>query len=143
MSFKIGIVGTNGVGKTQFIDRLEGNRFNSCYKVTSQYDIRKLRYGDKDIEFRDFAGTSYYNNTNNDLFIDLDVLLLMFDDVKSYKRGKELALKIIEKYSPKRVMVVQNKIDRMDSDELNSKAYKISVKSHSGIQELMHDLTMT
>jgi len=143
MSFKIGIVGTTGVGKTQFIDRLQGNRFNSFYKVTSQYDIRKLRYGDKDIEFRDFAGTSYYNNTNNDLFIDLDVLLLMFDDVKSYKRGKELALKIIEKYSPKRVMVVQNKIDRMDGDELNSKAYKISVKSHSGIQELMHDLTMT
>jgi len=135
-------IGTAGVGKTQFINRLQGNRFNSCYKVTSQYDIRNLRYGDKDIEFYDFAGT-LYNNTNNDLFIDLDVLLLMFDDINSYKRGKQIALKIIEKYSPKRVMVVQNKIDRMDSDALNSKAYKISVKSHSGIQELMHDLTMT
>jgi GTP1/Obg family GTP-binding protein len=65
----------------------------------------------------------------------------MFDDVKSYKRGKELASKIIEKYSPKRVMVVQNKIDKMDSDKLNSRAYKISVKSHEGIQELMEDLT--
>jgi 50S ribosomal subunit-associated GTPase HflX len=38
-------------------------------------------------------------------------------------------------------MVVQNKIDKMDSDKLNSRAYKISVKSHEGIQELMEDLT--
>ena len=139
MSFKIGIVGTTGVGKTQFIDRLEGHTFCICYKVTDQYDVRRILYRDKDIEFRDFAGTYY--NTDNDLFIDLDVLLLMVDDSKiSYTRGKKLASEVLAKYSPKKVMLVQNKIDRIDNDKLLSRTYKISVKNNEGIEELMDDI---
>lgn len=136
MSFKIGIVGTTGVGKTQFIDNLEGNTFCVCYKVTKQYDVRRILYRDKDIEFREFAGT--YWNHNNDLFIGLDVLLLMVDETKfSYSSGKHLASKVMEEYSPKRMILVQNKIDRIDNDKLLSKAYKISVKNNEGIEELM------
>ena len=140
MSFKIGIVGTAGVGKTQFIDRLEGKRFDRCYRATDQYDIRMIRYGETDIQFHDFAGTQYYV-TDNDLFFDLDVLILMVDDTKiSYKNGKEAASKILAKYAPKRVMLVQNKIDIIDNDKLLSRAYKISVKNNEGIQELMDDI---
>ena len=57
--------------------------------------------------------------------------MLVDDSNISYKNGKNA------------VMLVQNKIDKIDNDKLLSRAYKISVKSHSGIQELMHDLTMT
>jgi len=113
MSLKVAIVGTTGVGKTQFIDRLEGKAFDKCYNVTDQYAIRRIRYRD----------------TDNDLFINLDVLILMVDDSKiSYRNGKKAAVKILAKYSPKRVMLVQNKIDKIDNDKLLSRAYKISVK---------------
>lgn len=139
MSFKIGIVGTTGVGKTQFIDSLEGHTFCVCYNVTNQYDVRRIRYMDTDIQFRDFAGTYY--NTSNDLFIGLDVLLLMVDDSKiSYTKGKKLASEVLAKYSPKKVVLVQNKIDRIDNDKLLSRAYKISVKNNEGIQDLMADI---
>jgi small GTP-binding protein len=137
MSFKIGIVGTTGVGKTQFIDRLEGKPYDRCYNVTDQYNIRNICYGGKNIEFRDFAGTQSYITTN-DLFIGLDVLLLLVDDTKtSYKNGRKMAVKILEKYSPKRVIVVQNKTDIIDNDKLLSRAYKISIKNNEGVQELM------
>jgi len=139
-SFKIGIVGTAGVGKTQFIDALEGKRFDRCYKLTDQYDIREIRYRDKDIQFRDFAGTQYYI-TDNDLFFDLDVLILMVDNSKSsYTRGKKMAAEVLAKYAPKIVMVVQNKIDITDNDKLLSRAHKISVKSQEGIEELMDEI---
>jgi GTPase SAR1 family protein len=139
MSFKVGIVGTAGVGKTQFIDRLEGKRFNRCYNATEQYDIRRVLYGETDIQFHDFAGS--YFITDNDLFIGLDVLLLMVDDTKiSYTRGKKLASEVLAKYSPKKVMLVQNKIDVIDSNNRLSRAYKISVKTNEGIQELMDDI---
>jgi GTPase SAR1 family protein len=139
MSFKIGIVGTAGVGKTQFIDRLEGKRFDRHYNVTEQYDIRRFRYKETDIQFHDFAGT--YFITDNDLFIGLDVLLLMVDDTKiSYTRGKKLASEVLAKYSPKKVMLIQNKIDVIDSNNRLSRAYKISVKTNEGIQELMDDI---
>ncbi len=142
MSLKVAIVGTTGVGKTQFIDRLEGKPFDRCY-VTDQYDIRNICYRDTDIEFRDFAGTQYYM-TDNDLFYDLDVLILMVDDTKiSYKNGKNAASQILAKYSPKRVMLVQNKIDIIDNNSLLSRAYKISVKTNEGIQELMDDVILT
>ena len=140
MSFKIGIVGTAGVGKTQFIDKLKGNGFDRCYNVTDQYEIREIRYGNTDIEFRDFAGTQYYK-TDNDLYIGLHVLILMVDDSKiSYKNGKKTAAEILAKYSPARVMVVQNKIDKIDNDKLLSRAYKISLKNNEGIQELMDEI---
>jgi small GTP-binding protein len=140
MSLKVAIVGTTGVGKTQFIDRIEGKQFDRCYNLTEQYDIRNVCYGDVDIEFRDFAGTQYYM-TDNDLFFDLDVLILMVDDTKfSYKNGKKAASKILAKYSPKRVMLVQNKIDKIDNNNLLSRAHKISVKTNEGIQELMDDI---
>ena len=143
MSLNVAIVGTTGVGKTQFIDRLQGKRFNRSYKVTNQYDVRKVCYRHTNIEFRDFAGTQSYF-TDNDLFFDLDVLLLMVDDSEiSYKNGKKMALKILGKYSPKRVIIVQNKIDGIDRDSLMSKAYKISVKTNEGIQELMDDVILT
>jgi len=140
MSFKIGIVGITGVGKTQFIDRLEGKAFDTHYSMTDQYEIRWIRHGKTDIEFRDFAGTQYFR-TDNDLFFDLDVLILMVDDSKiSYKNGKKAAAEILAKYSPKRVMLIQNKIDKIDNDKLLSTAYKISVKNNEGIQELMDDI---
>jgi len=143
MSLKVAIVGTTGVGKTQFIDRLEGKPFDRCYNLTDQYDIRNICYGDVDIEFRDFAGTQYYM-TDNDLFYDLDILILMVDDTKiSYKNGKNAASQILAKYSPKRVMLVQNKIDIIDNNSLLSRAYKISVKTNEGIQELMDDVILT
>jgi small GTP-binding protein len=139
MSFKIGIVGTAGVGKTQFIDRLEGKQFDCYYNVTNQYNIRRIYYKERDIQFHDFAGTYY--NTDNDLFIGLDVLILMVDDSKiSYKNGKKAAAEILAKYSPKRVILIQNKIDKIDNDKLLSTAYKISVKNNEGIQELMDDI---
>jgi len=88
MSLKVAIIGITGVGKSQLIDRLEGKQYDRCYNLTDQYDIRNVCYGDTNIEFRDFAGTQYYM-TDNDLFFDLDVLLLMVDDSKiSYKEGK-------------------------------------------------------
>jgi small GTP-binding protein len=140
MSLKVAIVGTTGVGKTQFIDRLEGKPFDRCYNVTDQYSIRNIRYMETDIKFRDFAGTQSYT-TDNDLFINLDVLILMVDDTKiSYKNGKNAASQILAKYSPKRVMLVQNKIDIIDNNNLLSRAYKISVKTNEGIQELMDDI---
>ena len=61
MSLKVAIVGNTGVGKTQFIDRLEEKPFDRCYNVTDKYAIRNIRYRDTDIEFRDFTGTQYYN----------------------------------------------------------------------------------
>lgn len=141
MSLKIAIVGTAGVGKTNFIDRLEEKPFDRCYNLTDQYDIRNVYYRDTDIEFRDFAGTQYYKTADNDYFIGLDVLLLMVDDSKiSYKEGKKVATKILAKYSPKRVMLVQNKIDKIDNNHLLSRAYKISVKTNEGIQELMDNI---
>lgn len=143
MSLKVAIVGTTGVGKTQFIDRLEEKPFDRCYNVTEQYTIRRIRYRDTDIEFRDFTGTQYYN-TDNDLFSNLDVLILMVDDSNiSYENGKKAAVEILAKYSPKRVMLVQNKIDKIDNDKLLSRAYKISVKTNEGIQELMDDIILT
>jgi predicted GTPase len=82
--------------------------------------------------------------TDNDLFYDLDVLILMVDDTKiSYKNGKNAASQILAKYSPKRVMLVQNKIDIIDNNNLLSRAYKISVKTNEGIQELMDDVILT
>jgi small GTP-binding protein len=147
MSLKVAIIGTTGVGKSQLIDRLEGKSYDRCYNVTDQYDIRNICYRDTDIEFRDFAGTQYYM-TDNDLFYDLDVLILMVDDTKiSYKNGKNAASQILAKYSPKRVMLVQNKIDKTDridnNNNLLSRAYKISVKTNEGIQELMDDVILT
>jgi small GTP-binding protein len=140
MSLTIAIVGTTGVGKTQFIDRLEGKPFDRCYNVTDQYTIRRISYRETEIEFRDFAGTQYYM-TDNDYFFDLDVLILMVDDTKiSYKNGKKAAVQILAKYSPKRVMLVQNKIDKIDNNNLLSRAHKISVKTNEGIQELMDDI---
>jgi small GTP-binding protein len=140
MSLKIGIVGTTGVGKTQFIDRLEGKQFDRCYNVTDQYDVRRIRYRDKDIEFCDFAGTQYYM-TDNDLFFDLDALIFMVDNTEiSYKNGRKAASEILAKYAPKRVVLVQNKIDIIADDELLSRACKISVKNNEGIQELMDDI---
>jgi small GTP-binding protein len=140
MSFKIGIIGTAGVGKTQFIDRLEGKAFDRRYIMTDQYKIRRILCGETDIEFHDFAGTQYYR-TDNDLFFDLDVLILMVDDSKiSYKNGKKAANEILAKYSPKRVILVQNKIDKIDNDKLLSRAYKISVKNNEGSQELMDEI---
>ena len=62
----------------------------------------------------------------------------MVDETKfSYSSGKHLASKVMEEYSPKRMILVQNKIDRIDNDKLLSKAYKISVKNNEGIEELM------
>ena len=109
----------------ELYEKNDGKAFDKCYNVTDQYAIRRIRYRDTDIQFHDFAGTQYYN-TDNDLFINLDVLILMVDDSKiSYRNGKKAAVKILAKYSPKRVMLVQNKID---NDKLLSRAYKISVK---------------
>jgi small GTP-binding protein len=143
MSLKVAIIGTTGVGKSQLIDRLEGKSYDHCYNVTDQYDIRNICYRGTNIEFRDFAGTQYYV-TDNDLFFDLDVLILMIDDTKiSYKNGKNAASQILAKYSPKRVMLVQNKIDIIDNNSLLSRAYKISVKTNEGIQELMDDVILT
>jgi len=143
MSFTIGIVGTAGVGKTRFIDRLDGNEFDSSYKATDQYEIRRLYYRNIDIEFRDFAGTQYYK-TDNDLFFDLDVLLLMVDEFKiSYINGRKIASEILAKYLPKKVILVQNKIDKIDkidNDKLLSRAHKISVKNNEGIEELMDEI---
>jgi len=140
MSLKIGIVGTAGVGKTQFIDRLSTNTFDRCYNPTDQYDIRNICYRDKDIEFRDFAGTQYYM-TDNDLFFDLDVLIFMVDNTEiSYKNGRKAASEILAKYAPNRVVLVQNKIDIIEDDKLLSRACKISVKTNEGIQELMDDI---
>ena len=139
MSLKVGIVGTAAVGKTHFINRLENKKFVRCYIATAQYDIRNVSYKDVDIEFRDFGGCHYIPSTSNDLFIDLDVLLLMIDDSKiSYTNGKNLAIKIMKEYQPKRLLLVQNKIDKdVNNDGLRSKAYKISVKNNEGIEELM------
>lgn len=139
MSLKVGIIGTAAVGKTHFIDRLENKKFARCYIATAQYDIRNVSYKDVNIEFRDFGGCYYIPSTSNDLFIDLDVLLLMIDDSKiSYTDGKNLAIKIMKKYQPKRLLLVQNKIDKdVNNDGLRSKAYKISVKKNEGIEELM------
>jgi GTPase SAR1 family protein len=144
MSLKVAIIGTTGVGKTQFIERLEGKPFVRCYNVTEQYDIRNICYQGTDIEFRDFAGTQSYI-TDNDLFFNLDVLLLMVDDTKiSYENVIKRAIKIMRKYSPKRVMLIKNKIDiRIDNYRLLSRAYKISVKTNEGIQELMDDVILT
>jgi predicted GTPase len=65
----------------------------------------------------------------------------MVDDTNiSYKNVIKRAVKIMRKYSPKRVMLVQNKIDRIDNNILLSRAYKISVKTNEGIQELMDDI---
>jgi small GTP-binding protein len=140
MSFKIGIVGTAGVGKTQFIDRLEGKAFDRRYNMTDQYEIRRILYGETDIEFCDFGGTQYYK-TDNDLFIGLDALVLMVDDSKiSYINGKKIGSEILVKYSPKKVVLVQNKIDKIDSNKRLSRAYKISVKTNEGIQELMDEI---
>jgi small GTP-binding protein len=140
MSLKIGIVGTSGVGKTQFIDRLEGKKFDRCYNLTDQYDIRNICYRDKDIQFRDFAGTQYYM-TDNDLFFDLDVLIFMVDNTEiSYKNGRKAVSKILTKYAPKKVVLVQNKIDIIEDNKLLSRASKISVKNNEGIQELMDDI---
>ena len=140
MSLKVAIIGTAGVGKTQLIDRLEGKSYDCCYNVTDQYDVRNICYRDTNIEFRDFAGTQS-STTDNDLFFDIDVLLLMVDDTNiSYKNVIKRAVKIMRKYSPKRVMLVQNKIDKIDNNSLLSRAYKISVKTNEGIQELMDDI---
>jgi len=140
MCLRIGIVGTAGVGKTRFIDRIETKGFDRRYTMTDQYEIRRIYYRDTYIEFRDFAGTQYYN-TDNDLLIDLDLLILMVDEFKiSYTNGKKIVSEILTKYSPKRVMLVQNKIDKIDKDKLLSRAYKISVKNNEGIQELMNDI---
>ena len=140
MSLKVAIIGTAGVGKTQLIDRLEGKSYDCCYNVTDQYDVRNICYRDTNIEFRDFAGTQS-STTDNDLFFDIDVLLLMVDDTNiSYKNVIKRAVKIMRKYSPKRVMLVQNKIDKIDNNSLLSRAYKISVKNNEGIQDLMADI---
>ena len=55
-------------------------------------------------------------------------------------KKEKAAIKIIRKYAPKRVMLVQNKIDKIDNNHLLSRAYKISVKTNSRIQELMDDI---
>jgi GTPase SAR1 family protein len=140
MSLTIAIFGTAGVGKTKFIDRIEGKSFDRCYRATDQYDIRKICYRDVDIEFRDFAGTQYYN-TDNDLFFDLDVLIFMVDNTEiSYMNGRKAASEILAKYAPKKVVLVQNKIDIIEDNKLLSRACKISVKNNEGIQELMDDI---
>ena len=82
-----------------------------------------------------------YFRTNNDYYYDLDVLLLMVDDRRiSFVLGKKVASELLAKYSPKRVMVVQNKIDITENDKLLSRAHKISIKNNEGIKELMDEI---
>ena len=139
MSFTVGVFGIAGVGKTQFLDRLEGKKLN-IYRSTLDTDIREIQYGNKIIEFRDFVGLEYYD-TDNEYFVGLDLLLLMVDNrYISYKNGKTIASDILVKYSPSRVMVVQNKIDIIQNDKLLSRAHKISVKTGDGIEELMEEI---
>jgi len=137
MSIKVGIIGIAGVGKTQFIDKLEGKK---CYSYLPTFDtvIRMFRYSEnKNIEFRDFSGIQYYK-TDDEYFNNLDVLLLMVDNRHiSYINGKKMANELLKKYSFRKVMIVQNKTDGIDKDKIIPKAHKISVNNNTGITELM------
>lgn len=144
MSFKVAIIGTAGVGKTHFLNKI-GNesRKNRIYVASCGNEIRRIRYRDKNIDFIDSAGQEIYcsSTINNDHYIDLDLLILMVDgNPRSYKVGRKIASEILSKYFPSRVMLVQNKIDIIENDRLLSRAHKISVKNNDGIEDLMNEI---
>lgn len=105
-SRKILLIGAGGCGKTTFIQRLNGEKFEHRYIPTYNANMTTIRHMNQDVSIIDTAGQEIMSRHDE---LDCDAAMIMFDvgSVLSYKRAEKLYQKLQNKNIP--IVFVGNK----------------------------------
>ncbi len=116
--YKILIIGESGVGKTSFLGRHSGDRFNIRHLVSQLANMKELTLhtnkGDIDIDVWDVAGDERYSGHKELYMKNVDGVILMFDLTRksSFDNLRYLHKKTIENVGAHvPIVIVGNKSD--------------------------------
>ena len=157
---KLLVVGEGGVGKTQVLRLLRGERFDPSVPTTHGIEIEKLfldHPSESEVTMQlnawDFGGQEIYHATHQFFLTTRSLFMLVWNARHGYEQGKLYYwLDVIQARAPESpVLLVATWIDERDADlplaELRAKYpqivghYEISNKTGQGIEELRTALT--
>ena len=144
-TFKVTIIGSSGVGKTTFLNRMSIGSFGMKYDPTVGVKICPIElYTDKGlVKFNvyDCAGQERFDEKQESYWDETQVFMIMFDVCSklSFKYATSLVSYLKKKYQVVPIILCANKVDCQDrkilSDDINienigcTAYYEISTKT--------------
>lgn len=160
-TIKLLLIGDSAVGKTNFIFRFVDNRFQSTHLTTIGFDFKSkvctLPSSKKTVKLQiwDTAGQERYMSLNQNLFLKVQGVLLMYDisSRDSFMHLKNWINLIKDTIEEIPMVLVGNKVDKEDertvsfeegekfAKELNILFVESSGKENKNVQEAFYMLT--
>ena len=140
------VLGSGGVGKTAFINRLNNTNFERLYIPTQGQVATNVNYNNVVFNLVEFAGQEQYGKAQ---YLDADAIILMFDYTSNLSY-KNLQYWYDNKCSAKHIpiVIVANKIDvqyigqnkpkkPMPFEQENFRYFEISAKNNTNVTNVM------
>jgi len=160
-TIKLLLIGDSAVGKTNFIFRFVDNRFQSTHLTTIGFDFKSkvctLPTSKKTVKLQiwDTAGQERYMSWNQNLFLKVQGVILMYDisERESFDHLKNWINIIKDTIEDIPIILVGNKVDKEDerlvsfeegenfAKELNILFLECSGKENKNVKEAFYMLT--
>ena len=145
----IALIGTGGVGKTSFLEKLNSNQFTRTYIASTGVNLVTINYGFFVYDFYDHSGQEIYYPPTRDFSIGrTDGIVLMIDcSFKiSYINGKKWLRDLLSR-EKKPYLIVINKCDIQGDLKIPNNVFdnnlKISTKTSNGVEEFLDKINQT
>lgn len=145
----IALIGTGGVGKTSFLEKLSNNRFTIQYIASTGVNLLTIDYGFFVYDFYDHSGQEMYCLPIRDFSIgrtDGIVLMVDYSSRLSYINGKKWLRELISRENKPYLMII-NKCDIQGNLRIPNNVFennlKISTKTSFGIEEFLEKVNLT
>jgi small GTP-binding protein len=145
----IALIGTGGVGKTAFLEKLNTNRFTTIYNASTGVNRVTIDYGFYVYDFYDHSGQEMYCPPMRNFSIDnTDGIVLMVDCSSrlSYINGKKWLRELLSRKNKPYLMVI-NKCDIQGDLRIPNNVFennlKISTKTSDGIEGFLEKVNET
>ncbi len=138
----IALIGTGGVGKTAFLEKLNTNRFTTIYNASTGVNLVTIDYGFFVYDFYDHSGQEIYSPPTREFSIGrTDGIVLMIDCSSrlSYINGKKWLRELLSR-EKKPYLIVFNKCDLKIPSNVFENNLKISTKTSDGIQKFLEKI---
>lgn len=147
----IALIGTGGVGKTAFLEKLNTNQFTRIYIASTGVNLVTINYGFFIYDFYDHSGQEMYYPPTREFSVnrtDGIVLMIDYSSKLSYINGKKWLRDLLSMKNKPYLMVV-NKCDIQGQSDLRipnnvfDNNLKISTKTSDGIEEFLGKVNLT
>jgi GTP-binding nuclear protein Ran len=151
-TYKLILVGDGGVGKSVWVSRLEGNRFDGKYVATLGVEVKPLvfatNHGPICINFWDCAGQEKFGGLRDGYFIGTQGAIVMCDATSKLTWGnaKKWGVRVAKVAENIPFVFVANKCD-VNAADLSGVQFRVSSKTNTleelraPLLPLLHKLT--